>query len=263
MAEATRKRRLLIGLLVALGLVALFLLDRMNREEFVQPQDGTTPSAVVSPTFTPAIESGSTPTEPAVPAGVLDVSLPGCEGELSVRVESAVSQRSAEKYGWDLEHVVGIADGSAQIEGLHPLQYSLYVGDNFMGRTTMPVGEGARFEGACSDDCALSVEVLTDGCAEDVLVDLEDGAERQVDSRVLQAGVTGASVLWTELTCRGLYRVRAEASGCTPVLSALVLREPLHQSRLALPGAEPYPVRVVDGRDGEKDGRSVAMRLVA
>jgi len=251
MTEPSRRRQLLVGLMVALALVGLFMLEGWNREGFEPPPEGASPPEAPSPTFTPAPAVAPPALEHSIPAGVLEASLPGCEGVLTLKLESAVSLRSAAKHGWDVEYQAAITDGEARFQGLPPLLYWLYVGDHYVGKALLTETKGDSFQGACSDDCAISVEVLTDGCAEDVLVELEDWDEAVLDGQVVAAGMAGASMLWTELTCNGLYRVRAEASGCTPTVAVMSLLEPLQQARMFLEESYPYPVRVVDFWTGE------------
>ena len=136
------------------------------------------------------------------------------------------------------------------IEGLASAAYRIEVGARTLGWVRLGPTVGARFSGSCRDDCALEVAVVTDGCADEVLVELVDPDDDVVESERISVAESEASVLWGDLACGSSLTVEAEAEGCTPLRSEVLVDQPFAQLRLELPASEPYRVRAVDLADG-------------
>ena len=132
------------------------------------------------------------------------------------------------------------------IEGLAFASYRVEVGDRTLGWVRLGPTRGARFSGSCRDDCALEVTVVTDGCADGVLVELLAPDDAVLETERVSVSDGEASLLWGNLACGTRLTVEAEAAGCTPLQSEVLVDQPFAQLRLELPASEPYRVRAVD-----------------
>jgi hypothetical protein len=258
----TQIRTVIVGCVVVAGLAWWLWPDgrRADPPPGAQTPAAATPEVAATPAAAvdgPTADTGDQRDAP-LPAGVIELVLPGCEGEVSLEVRSTIAQRSAERGDLPTEHRTTLTDGHARLEAIPPLRYSVFVGQRYLGSTELGAEKGRRFRGGCRDDCAIAATILTDGCADEVDVELLEG-EQPLDGQTAKVGTQDTPFLWSDLSCNRWHTIRVTAEGCMPVDTSQTLDEPLWQPRIELQAADSYRVQAVGHSDGSilSDGRVI------